>query len=318
VASLLAGLLGALVATNPPSAVSNLVHERTGAKIEVVDPNDPVEREYRRLLMLDQSAQDEVERWMADNNKLAAAGAGDSGTTLRLRMRQRFEPVEKAYKEFLERNPKHVNARIAFGSFLGEIGREHEAAEQYLKAREIDPKNPAPWNNLANYYGHNSPVTNAFACYEKAIELDQKESVYLQNFATTVYLFRRDATNYYKISEQQVFDKAMALYRQALALSPGDFKLATDLAQTYYGIEPPRVQDALQAWTDALKLAGDDSEREGVRLHLARWHRTAGNIDAARSELNLVTNQVFSTMKMNILKSLEKKAAATNSESPRR
>jgi len=311
-ASIVTGLLAALVATNQPSAVSNLGREKTGAKIELANPNHPVEQEYLRLLLADQSADDETDRWMAENERLAAAGAGDSAATLRLRMKQRFDPVEKSYREFLERHPKHVQGRLAFGSFLNDLGREEEAAAQYLLARDLDPKNPAPWNNLANFYGHNSPVTNAFLCYEKAIELDPREPVYFQNFATTVYLFRRDATNHYRISEQQVFDKAMGLYRSALALATNDFKLATDLAQTYYGIEPPRVRDALQAWNDAMKLAADDTEREGVRLHLARWHRTAGDKDSARRELALITNAAFATMKGNILRSLDRPARGTN------
>ncbi len=302
---MLTGLLGVLVATNQPSALSNLVHEKTGAKISVTDTNNPVEREYIRLLALDQSAQDETERWIAENEKLAALGVGDNDATLRLRIRQRFESVEKAYRNFLERNPQHVNGRIAFGSFLGDIGREEEAAAEYVKARELDPKNPAAWNNLANYYGHNGPVSQAFACYEKAIELNPKEPVYYQNFAATVYLFRHDATNYFNLAEQQVFDKAMSLYRQALALDPDNFRLATDLAQTYYGMQPPRAKDALQAWNDALKLARDDAERQGVRLHLARWHRTAGDRAAARRELELVTDPTFTSVKGRILKSLE-------------
>lgn len=316
-ASLLSGLLGVLVATNQSAAASNLVRETTGARIEIADPNDPVEREYQRLIELDDAAQSEVERWMAEDEKLAALGAGDSNPTLRLRIRQRFEPVEKAYKDFLLRHPNHAKGHIAFGSFLGDIGREDDAAQEYIKAREIDPKNPAPWNNLANYYGHNSPVTNAFACYEKAIELNPREPIYFQNFATTVYLFRRDATNYYGISEQQVFDKAMGLYRQALALDPEDFPLATDLAQTYYGIQPPRAKEAFAAWNTALTIARTDVEREGVHVHLARWHRTVGDLGAARRELNQVTNGMYSSVKKAILQSLDKReAAATNAPPP--
>jgi len=311
-ASLLSGLLGILVATNQPSAVSNLVQQRTGAKIEIADPNDPVEREYLRLLEMDDAAQAEVERWLKDDDKLTGAGAGIEQGTMRARIRQRFEPVEKGYKDFLERNPKHVKARIAYGSFLGDIGREDEAAEQYIKARDVEPKNPAAWNNLANYYGHNSPATNAFACYEKAIELNPAEPIYYQNFATTVYLFRRDATNYFNISEQRVFDKAMELYRKALALDPENFPLATDLAQTYYGIQPPRIQEALKAWSDALKLARDDIEREGVHLHFARWHKTAGDFEAARRELGLVTNSKYGQMKENLLKGLNTAESRTN------
>lgn len=312
VASLLSGLVGILVATNQASAASNFVQQKTGASIEVAQPSDPVEREYLRLLEMDDAAQAEVDRWLTDNDKFATAGAGVESATLRGRIQQRFAPVEKAYLDFLERNPGHAKARIAYGSFLGDIGREDEAATQYVKAREVDPKDPAAWNNLANYYGHNGDPTNAFACYEKAIALKPQESVYHQNFATTVYLFRRDATNYFKASEQQVFDKAMALYRKALQFDPDNFPLATDLAQTYYGIRPPRVKEAFEAWNDALKLARDDVEREGVHLHLARWHRTAGDVEAARRELNLVTNGMYNTTKTNILKSLKSVEARTN------
>jgi tetratricopeptide (TPR) repeat protein len=315
-ADLVSGLLGVLLATNQAVAASNFVAERTGARIEITDTNNPVEREYLRLLEMDNSAQEEVDRWLLDEEKFATKGAAADKGVLRARIRQRFDPVDKAYTDFLARNPNHSKARIAYGSFLDDIGRENDAREQWEKARQIDPKNPAVWNNLANVYGHSGTVSNAFSHYEKAIELAPNESLYHQNLATTVYLFRRDATNYYGITEQQVFDKAMALYRKALALAPDNFPLATDLAQTYYGIQPPRIKDALEAWSHALKLARDDIEREGVRVHLARWHRTAGDFDAARKEINLVTNEMYSAMKANVLRSIDRKESGVTNAPP--
>ena len=47
---LLSGLLGILLATNPPAAASNLVMKKTGFAIAVANPNDPVEKEYLKLL----------------------------------------------------------------------------------------------------------------------------------------------------------------------------------------------------------------------------------------------------------------------------
>ncbi len=91
-----------------------------------------------------------------------------------------------------------------------------------------------------------------------------------------------------------------------MTLTPKDFKLATDYAQTFYGIQPPRVKDAMQAWNDAMKIAGDDAEREGVRIHLARWYRTAGDAESARQQLNQVTNEIFAPVKASILRSLNR------------
>ncbi len=309
-ASLLSGLLGILSATNQTVAASNFVHDRTGLRVEVTATNDPVEMELQRILVMDDEAQAEADRWLTDNDKLLGTGAEIAQGTLRGRILQRFEPVERAYRQFLDRHPAHAKGRVAYGSFLGDIGREDEAKVEYEKAVAVDPRNTAALNNLANYYGHNGPVTNAFACYEKAIALLPDEPVYYQNLATTVYLFRWDATNYYRIDEQAVYDKAMKLYRRALELDPKNFPLATDLAQTYYGIQPPRVAEAFKAWNEALSIARDDIEREGVHLHLARWHKTAGDLPAARRELGLVTNQMYASMKERVLGTVRK--AETN------
>ena len=50
------GLLGALLATNQPLAVSNLVQQQTGVSIAIVNPNDPVEKELQQLMEGDDAA----------------------------------------------------------------------------------------------------------------------------------------------------------------------------------------------------------------------------------------------------------------------
>ena len=243
VSDLLIGALSALLATNPPTALSNLVHARTGIPIPIVDPNDPVEKEYVRLLEMDDEAQAEADRWLQENQTLRAAGAGFDPASMRAKTLARFEPVKKAYDAFLAAHPDHARARLAYGGFLSDIGEEEPAFKQWEKARDLDPKNPVAWNNLANFYGHNGPVTNAFACYARALELQPGEPLYFHNYATTVFLFRKDAMEYFKLTEPQVFDKALGLYRQARALDPDNFLLATDLAQCYYVMKPPKAAD---------------------------------------------------------------------------
>jgi len=312
------------MATNSAGAISNVVEKTTGISVNVAQLNDPAEREYLKLLELDDAAQAEVDRWIKENNEFKAQGAGVEAITLNARIEKRFEPVKKAYEDFLRRNPNHARARLAYGSFLNDIHEEEEAQAQWEKAREADPKNPAAWNNLANYYGHNGPVSNSFRYYAKAIELDPTESTYYYNLATTVYLFRRDATNFYNITEQQVFEKAMGLYRKALEFDPGNFVLATDYAQSYYGFDPKltgnaeqdrkikqkHFEDAMAAWNEAFKLAGDDTERQGVLLHYARLQINADRFEEARKNLNGITNDMFKVTKQNLLRKLENRSKA--------
>ena len=96
-------------------------------------------------------------------------------------------------------------------------------------------------------------------------------------------------------------------------MAPDDFPLATDYAQSYYGIRPLRTNDALVAWTNALKIAHDDNEREGVYIHLARIKMSVGRFAEARAHLNDVTNAAFADLKHRLESSLaERENAATN------
>lgn len=307
--TLVIGLVSALLATNQAVAVSNLVTQTTGLTVTVPDPNDPVEKEFKRIETLDDDAQAEVDGWLKVNDEFAAKGGGIPPAEMNRRITTRLAPVRKAYEDFIKLHPKHVKARLAFASFLDDIHDEEAEMEQLTIAHELDPKDPAVWNNMANYYGHNSPVKKAFEYYEKAIELDPNEPVYLQNFATTVYLFRKDAAEYYHITEQQIFDKALALYTQAFKLSPTNFPLATDLAQSYYGIKPVRTADALQAWTNALVIAQNDVEREGVYLHLARFKLNAGMFAEAWANLKDVKLPQYDELKNRLARNLEAREA---------
>lgn len=287
---------------------TNRIHDVSSASVPALtSTNDPVELAFQKLMEDDDAALTEIDGWIQENNRFAEQGAGVPPHELNDRIRKRVEPVKRAYEEFIQKHPNHGRARLAYASFLEETGDEPAALEQMLKAKEVEPNNPAAWNNLANYYGHRSPVTNAFTHYEKAIELDPKEPVYYQNFGTTVFLFRKDAREHYGITEQQVFDKALNLYSNAMALAGTNFLLASDVAMTFYGIKPPRNEAAIAAWERALTMAEGSLQREGVFIHLARFKMNVGRYDEVRAHLNAVTNAELRELKERVLRNLNEK-----------
>jgi tetratricopeptide (TPR) repeat protein len=272
--------------------------------------NDPVELEYRKLLEQDDRSQAEVDRMIKENRLFAAQGGGLPNAEMNRRIMTQFDPVMKGYQDFIRRHPGHVRARIAYGSFLGDINDEEGSQTQLEKALEMETNNPAVYNNLANIYGHTGSVKKAFEFYTKAIELNPKEPVYLQNFATTVYLFRKDVMEAYGINEQQVFDKALGLYSNALRLNPTNFPLATDLAQTFYGIRPPRIEPALTAWTNAMAVANDEIEREGVHIHFARLKMADRRFDEARGHLESVKDPMYKEIRAKLERNLAERIEA--------
>ena len=293
---LLAGLLAALVSTNTPTAVSNLVQEKTGLSVQLPDPNDPVEKEFRKLEAEDDAAVEEIEKWSDAAGAASAAGRNEAQLSLRLRVKERLDGVKKDYEDFLQRHPDYVRARLAYGSFLHQSGDPEGALAQWEKASQLAPNNPAVWNNLGNYY-EDTNVKKAFEYYSKAIELDPSQPLYYQNLAAGVYMFRTDAEEYWKISEPEVFDLALALYRKAIKLDPENFILATDYAECFYGIRPLRLQEGVEAWNQCLKIAHDEVEREGVYIHLARLQLSLNHFDESRRALDAVTNKMYSVLK---------------------
>ena len=271
---------------------------------------DSVEQEFQKLMEEDDAAQEQVDQWIKERTP-------DVNTAeLNMRIKARLEPVKRNYEDFLRRHRDHTRARTAYGSFLNDIHDEDGAREQLEQALQSDTNNPAVYNNLANIYGHSGPVKKAFEFYQKAIELSPNEPVYFENFATTVYLFRVDAREYYNINEQEVFTKAMGLYSNAMRLDPTNFTLASDVAQSYYAIKPWRFEDALKCWTNAYNLAHDELEREGVRVHFARVKIQAGRFEEARDHLNSVTNQMYAQLKQRLTKVLAEKESGGSTNSP--
>ena len=327
---LLIGVLSALMATNQPAALSNLVQQKTGLSLSIPDPHDPVEREYQSILEQDDQALEDVDRLILESRQSADSLSDVQKALLNTRIQSRLDQVNNAYQSFINLHPRHTRALMAYGSFLSDQGKEVEAAKQWKKAAECDPDNPVAWNNLANFHAHNGPATQAFDYYAKAVELAPTESLYYHNFGTTVYMFRQAAMTHFNTNQQGVFDKAMALYQKAVEYDPHNFKLATDVAQTYYGIKPTQTGDplqdrqaaqaladrALQAWQYAMKLARDDVERQGVLLHYARIQINADRFEEARRHLNAITNSIYDVTKDRLLKKLESRESPTPPPSP--
>ncbi len=311
---LLIGFLGAVLGLNEVCAAAGPPANPASPQTEPVE--DVVERAYKKLLAEDDAAQEEVDRWISEAKEARAKGSPVSEEVLNGRIDQRLAPVKKAYQEFLREHPRHVSARLAYGSFLYETLDEELGVEQWEKAREIDPKNAAAWNNLANHYGHRGPVAKAFEYYSQAIELKPDESVYLQNLATTTYVFRKDAMEFFKTGEKEVFDRSLELYRKALKLDPKNFPLATDYAQSYYGIKPLRTKEALAAWKYALEIANDDLERQGVYLHLARVELNSGMFDEARKHLGMVNNEFYAVLRDRLARNLAEKERPATEPTP--
>jgi tetratricopeptide (TPR) repeat protein len=307
--------------TNVSAAVSS---ERTNPKqtsfaetngITTSVRTNTVDKDYEALLALDNDAQGEVDQWIQENNEAKAKGKPSPDDELNRKIMQRFEPVKKGYETFIQKYPDHARARLAYGGFLNDIKEEEGAQAQWEKALQLDPTNPAAYNNLAGRYAESGHEEKGFEYFAKAIELKPDEPLYYQNFGDALYVFRKKGAEYYKLDEQQVFAKVIGLYSNALRLDPTKFVFASTYADAYYAVKPFPAEAALKAWANAMRLAKTDLEQEGVMVHMARVKMVAGRYDEARKQLTSVTNAAFGTLKASLLKNIaEREKDASDSK----
>src|SRR5437016_5873058 len=281
-------------AADSSTNISQISNQAANVTATLTDTNAAVEKEYKELLSKDDEAQTDVDKWIQENNQFKTKGAGVPDADLNRRILQRFEPVRKAYEEFIKEHPNHAQARLAYGGFLNDSNDEAGAQAQWEKALELDPTNPAAYNNLAGRYAESGHDGKGFEYFTKAIQLKPEEALYYNNFADALYVFRTKAMEYCKLDEQQIFAKALRFYSNAALLEPKKFLFASSFADTHYAIRPFPAERAEKAWTNALQLAQTDLEREGVYVHLARAKMLGGRFPEARTQLNAVTNPTLS------------------------
>ncbi len=300
---LIAGLICASAAL--PVAAATRSVERPPAPPQLSTPPPvPEEAAFQKVMALDDAAHEEIDKWIKENGAFAKKGAGLGDAVLSLKIEQRLAPVKRAYEDFLQRHPRHARGQLAFGSFLNDLGEEADARKRWERALELDPKNPAAFNNLANSYGQTGPAAKAFELYSKAIEMNPRQAIYHHNLGSVIVLHRKEAAAHYRVTEQQVLRNALDLYRQAEKFDPANFQLATDIAQIYYALQPPSHDAGIAAWLRAQSLARDDQEREATHLHIARVKAAAGKLNEARSHLNSVTNAALANVKNRLAREL--------------
>lgn len=273
-----------------------------------------VEKEFRSVLLLDDKIHSEVDQWIRDNAKLTEKKSGVPVESLGEQIRIRLSKVEEAYVSFLAKYPKHVEARLAFGSFYSGLGKHDDAMGQWAEARDLEKQNPVPWNNIGKAYGQKGKISEAIRHFTKASELAPKQPLYYRNLAAMLFAYPDQAARYYLIDRSQVVPKVLLLFEKALILDPKNFTLATDTAMIYLATSPFKAKEAINAWNKALSLAPDMRSKEGVRIHLARIHARIGEPKIAQKLLLDVRDPNFNQLKEEILKKIDS-LPSTNSTS---
>lgn len=250
----------------------------------------------------------------------------------------------KAFRSAHSVNPQNSKAYLEEARILNDAYKDSNGAVNcYKKVIELDPVNVSALNECGVVYSNMGQYVNAETCHRKAVSLlkpGDKDPVTYYNLALALYNQKKntEAEKYAQLAYEQkdsikaskeravvVYnyalvedslgkaDKAIALYKEVLALDPDNAKTKTNLGVMFMAMTPPDADTALTFFLDAYKveksfelennlggayLAKKDYQNaiahfqnalkkspkdQTVRFNLAKCYAEAGDFDNAKT-----------------------------------
>jgi len=199
---------------------------------------------------------------------------GYVGTARMLEEMGKLDEAEAAFKKAIAEDPVYWLSVNAYGAFLMKRGRFAEAAEQFFKLTLLDPTSSLAFNNL----GAASVMAGNF---KQAAEAFERANAIAPD-AAAIY----NSGNMYFYAGN--FDRAQELYRDAVELTPEDYRIWGALGDALHALDAGEA--AIAAYTRAIELCSsvlavnpvDHLTRAALAHYMARTGRLeeAGNVVA--------------------------------------
>jgi tetratricopeptide (TPR) repeat protein len=156
------------------------------------------------------------------------------------------------YDKFLKKYPSNWLVRHHYADFLADNFRPDEAAAQWRKVIELEPRFPYAHNSLGTLYNHMGRDLEAVLLYRRAIELMDTDPNFYINLAVNYSTHRDEVSKEFGWDLPRVFRECLAAYRKALSLEPQNAEIARDIATQYVLARFFNVQntedEAIEAW----------------------------------------------------------------------
>ena len=161
---------------------------------------------------------------------------------------ERWPEAAKTFKHVIDIKPDYT-AYSNLGSLYYFHSADYtKAADMFSEALKLNQENYMLWGNLAAAYYQIPALKNkSFSCYEKAVELAEKDLKINPNNANTLSFL----ASYYSMLHDN--NKAIKYLKQSLSFSPGDIDIITRGIETY---EELGMRNSALELTDSLLKKG--------------------------------------------------------------
>jgi tetratricopeptide (TPR) repeat protein/DNA-binding winged helix-turn-helix (wHTH) protein len=197
---------------------------------------------------------------------------GYVGTAIVLAEMDKLDQSEAEFKKAIAQDPVYWVSVNSYGAFLMKRGRFAEAAEQFLKVTLLDPTSTLAFNNL----GAASVMAGNFKQAAEAFE-------YSNAIAPDAAALYNSGTMYFYAGD---LERAQQLYRDAIELTPEDYRIWGGLGDALHGLGAGEAATAAYMRAIELSLSAldvnpvDQLTRAAMAHYLARTGRLEEAADA--------------------------------------
>ncbi len=219
--------------------------------------------------------------------------------------------LQEVYRQLARKYPDEAAVQRATGDHFIRDGQWAAALPFWEKAAQIAPRDADTAARLGGIYLSLGRTRDAYLRLQTAVEAQPNVASYQFDLANVLYLFRQDLMSPPLPGlpdEQAALTLALAHFRRAAELAPGDVRLAQAYAETFYVFAKPDWTQALAAWETVRLLSGDKSDFPNS--HLARISLRLGRPDAATEYLSRIHDPRFDDLKVKLLQKADQQRGA--------
>jgi tetratricopeptide (TPR) repeat protein len=220
------------------------------------------------------------------------------------RLQREIQNLIYDYDDFLRGFPKFTPAYVTYGLLLDKVGMRRQSVVILLKANELNPDVPIVKNQLGDYLAEEGNPIEAANYFISAIRLAPKEPLYHYQLGT-VLLEGRD--NFLKSglwTRAQIDHTMNEAFKKAAELAPGNIIYAYSYAHSFNDMANPNWDEALKVWGALEHQCSPGLEKDTIRLQAANILIKQKKFDLARFLLTTVTTDSLKVQKQKLLDQL--------------
>ena len=223
--------------------------------------------------------------------------------------------LKEIYRQIAAKYPEAGPVQQAAGEAMAELKQPGAALAYLQRAQTLDPKNAETADLLGSTYLVLGRAREAAGQFQRAAEAQPDVAGYQFALANVQFLFRQELLAPPALpDEQAVLRSALAHFRRASELAPGDLRLAKAYAETFYVFAQPDWTEALAAWQTVLVLSAD--QPDFANGHLARISLRLGRRQEAEAYLAKIHDPAFDPMKRSLRRQAERAGTVQGTPPP--